>query len=185
MPGTSSTAIAPSAVASSAAPSSEQFVRDYQAGLGAATEADLENITGEEGLAQLATLGVTADYFPGPPARTGDPGPTALFSHPIVYERGALTLHALRLTVGDEAFFTILRTWTARFHNGNATTEDFIALAEEISGEQLDDFFESWLFEPALPDLPSPRAASGAIGDPGRWLVVWQSRRISAILCRL
>ena len=52
----------------------DQFVRDYQEGLGAATEADLENITGEEGLAQFATLGVTADYFPGPAARTGDPG---------------------------------------------------------------------------------------------------------------
>jgi aminopeptidase N len=145
---------------------SDQFLRDYQAGLGAATEADLENITGEEGLAQLAALGVTSDFFPGVAARTGDPGPTALFSPSIVYERGALTLHALRLTLGDEAFFTILRTWTARFHNGNATTEDFIALAEEISGEQLDDFFAFWLFAPALPTLPSPHDAATAQATP-------------------
>jgi aminopeptidase N len=117
-------------------------------------------------MAQLATLGVTTDYFPGPPARTGDPGATALFSHPIVYERGALILHALRLTVGDEAFFTILRTWTARFHNGNATTQDFIALAEEISVEPLDDFFDAWLFSPALPTLPSPRDASAGPATP-------------------
>jgi len=144
----------------------EQFVRDYQEGLGAATEAELENITGEEGLAQLAALGVTVDYFPGPAARTGDPGPGKLFSPPIVYERGALTLHALRLRVGDEVFFTILRTWTERFHNGNATTEDFIVLAEEISGEQLDDFFQSWLFEPALPELPSARDASAGMATP-------------------
>ena len=144
----------------------DQFLRDFQQGLGAASEADLENITGEEGLAQLAKLGVAADYFPGPAARTGDPGPTELFSPAIVYERGALTLHALRLTVGDEAFFTILQTWTARYHNGNATTEDFIALAEEISGEQLDDFFDAWLFAPALPDLPSPRDPSGATTTP-------------------
>jgi len=144
----------------------EQFVRDYQEGLGVATEADLENITGEEGLAQLAALGVTVDYFPGPAARTGDPGPGKLFSPPIVYERGALTLHALRLRVGDEVFFTILRTWTERFHNGNATTEDFIALAEEISGEQLDDFFQSWLFELALPDLPSARDTNAGMATP-------------------
>jgi aminopeptidase N len=84
----------------------------------------------------------------------------------MVYERGALTLHALRLHLGDETFFAILRTWTARFHNGNATTEDFVALAEEISGEQLDDFFASWLFEPALPDLPSPRDASAGMATP-------------------
>jgi aminopeptidase N len=144
----------------------DQFLRDYREGLGAVTEADLENITGEEGLAQLATLGVTADYFPGPAARTGDPGPTELFSPSIVYERGALTLHALRLTVGDEAFFTILRTWTNRFHNGNATTEDFIALAEEVSGEQLDDFFDAWLFTPALPEMPSARDASAGPATP-------------------
>jgi aminopeptidase N len=144
----------------------ERFGRDYQEGLGAATEADLENITGEEGLAQLAALGVTPDYFPGPAARTGDPGPSELFSPSIVYERGALTLHALRLRVGDDVFFTILRTWTARFHNGNATTEDFVALAEEISGEQLDDFFESWLFNPALPELPSARDASAGTATP-------------------
>ncbi|MBW3634228.1 MAG: M1 family metallopeptidase [Chloroflexi bacterium] len=144
----------------------EEFVRDYQEGLGAATEADLENLTGEQGLAQLAAQGVTADFFPGAPARTGDPGATELFSPSIVYERGALTLHALRLTLGDETFFTILRTWTARFHNGNATTEDFIALAEEISGEPLDDFFEAWLFDPALPALPSPRDASAGAATP-------------------
>jgi aminopeptidase N len=143
-----------------------QLVRDYQEGLGVATEADLENITGEEGLAQLAALGVAANYFPGPAARTGDPGASNLFSPMMVYDRGALTLHALRLRVGDEAFFTILRTWTARFHNGNATTEDFIALAEEISGEQLNDFFDAWLFSPALPALPSPRDAAAGAATP-------------------
>jgi aminopeptidase N len=144
----------------------EKFVRDYQEGLGVATEADLENFSGEEGLEQLAALGVTADYFPGPAARTGDPGSGDLFSPSVVYERGALTLHALRLRVGDEVFFTILRTWTERFHNGNATTEDFMALSEEISGEQLDNFFESWLFEPALPELPSPRGAGAGLATP-------------------
>ena len=144
----------------------DQFVRDYQEGLGAATAADLENITGEEGLAQLAVLGVTPDFFPGIAVRTGDPGPTELFSPMMVYERGGLTLHALRLHLGDETFFTILRTWTARFHNGNATTEDFMALAEEISGEQLDDFFDAWLFSLALPALPSPRDAAADPATP-------------------
>jgi aminopeptidase N len=141
---------------------SDSFGRDYLAGLGAATETDLERRTGEEGLAQLALQGVTADFFPGVAVRTGDPGPADLFSPSFVYERGGLTLHALRLYLGDEAFFTVLRTWTARFHNGNATTEDFIALAEEISGEPLAAFFDAWLFEPALPALPSPRDASAA-----------------------
>ena len=141
-------------------------MRDYQEGLGAATEADLENITGEQGLAQLAALGIAEEIFPGVTPRTGDPGPTHAFSPTVVYERGALTLHALRLTVGDAAFFAILSEWTGRFHNGNVTTEDFVALAEEVSGEQLDAFFEAWLFEPALPALPSTHVAGPGMATP-------------------
>ncbi len=136
---------------------SERFLSDYRSGLGAATDAELENIAGDEGLARLAALGVAEDFFPGIAPRTGDPGPANLFSPTVVYERGALTLHALRLSVGDEAFFSILREWAGRFHNGNASTEDFVALAEEISGEDLDAFFEEWLFAPALPTMPTGR----------------------------
>jgi hypothetical protein len=145
---------------------SDRFLSDYLAGFGASTEADLANVSGEEGLAQLAVLGVDGDFFPGITPRTGDPGPANLFSSSVVYERGALTLHALRLHIGDEAFFALLREWTGRFHNGNATTEDFIALADEISGESLDAFFEAWLYEPALPELPSGRSSGEAVATP-------------------
>ena len=71
-----------------------------------------------------------------------------------VYFRGGYTLHALRLTVGDDAFFTILKEWTARFGGGSATTNDFIALSEEISGQELGDFFNAWLFENTVPTFP-------------------------------
>jgi aminopeptidase N len=131
----------------------EDFVSAYQQGLGAATLADLENIPGEQGLAQLATQGVDEDLFPGAMPLTGDPGPGDLFSPSAVYERGALTLHALRLRVGDEVFFTILREWMARYHDGNAATPDFVALSEEISGEPLAEFFDAWLYEAALPEM--------------------------------
>jgi aminopeptidase N len=71
-----------------------------------------------------------------------------------VYLRGGLTLHALRLRVGDDAFFDILRTYHERHRHGNATTADFVAVAEEISGQSLNEFFEGWLYEQALPDIP-------------------------------
>jgi aminopeptidase N len=95
------------------------------------------------------------------PVILGDPTPDFLFS-PVVYQRGALTLHALRLTVGDEVFFDILRTYTGRYHNANATTADFIAIAEEISGQELDQFFDAWLFAIDLPPLPQPAAEPAA-----------------------
>ena len=78
---------------------------------------------------------------------TGDPGPGQLFSPTAVYGRGALTLHALRLTIGDDAFFAILQSWAERYRHANATTVDFITLAEEVSGQELGAFFEEWLYE--------------------------------------
>ena len=83
----------------------------------------------------------------------GSPNPNQLFNAGV-YQRGSLTLHALRLEVGDEAFFEILRGYAARFAHSNASTEDFVNLAEEISGQPLDDLFEAWLYADTLPDLP-------------------------------
>jgi aminopeptidase N len=71
-----------------------------------------------------------------------------------VYTRGAWTLHALRLTVGDDTFFQILRTYYDRFQNSNASTADFIAIAEEVSGQSLDALFQAWLYAEAVPDVP-------------------------------
>ncbi len=82
----------------------------------------------------------------------GDPGAAGLFDG-SVYRRGALTLHALRLLVGDEIFFDILKTWLARHGGDVASTADFVELSEEISGSDLTDFFTAWLGDGALPSL--------------------------------
>lgn len=87
------------------------------------------------------------------PDPAGKPLPTDLYSN-TVYGRGALTFHALRLRVGDEAFFQILRTYTDRFRYGNASTADFIAVAEEVSGQDLGDFFNAWLYDTKNPPIP-------------------------------
>lgn len=84
---------------------------------------------------------------------TLDPGPGAMFST-AVYKRGALVVHALRRTVGDDDFFRILRTWTTERRDGTATTADFVALAERISGRQLGSFFDAWLTGTTAPALP-------------------------------
>jgi aminopeptidase N len=81
-----------------------------------------------------------------------DPGPAGLFDQ-SVYRRGAITLYALRLQVGDAVFFDILQTWITRFGGGVASTEDFISLSEEVSGDELDNFFNAWLSDGALPKL--------------------------------
>jgi aminopeptidase N len=82
----------------------------------------------------------------------GDPGAAELFSAPVYY-RGGMTLQALRERVGDDAFFTILRTWVDEHRDDDASTEDFVALAERTSGQELDALFDAWLYAPELPDL--------------------------------
>ncbi|MEH0973062.1 M1 family metallopeptidase [Micromonospora sp. CPCC 205546] len=82
-----------------------------------------------------------------------DPGRSRLFGA-AVYKRGALAVHALRRTVGDDAFFRILRTWTTERRDGNATTDDLIALAERVAGKPLRPLFDAWLVGGSAPALP-------------------------------
>jgi aminopeptidase N len=84
----------------------------------------------------------------------GEPPADALFNLGVYYW-GALCLHALRLEVGEEAFFEILKTYHERFKGGNVSTDDFIAVAEEVSGKELSAFFDSWLYSEELAPIPA------------------------------
>lgn len=84
----------------------------------------------------------------------GDPGAQNLFSI-SVYFRGAWTLHALRGRVGDEVFFNIIQTFQTEFAHDSAEIADFIEIAEEVSGENLDAFFEAWLYQANIPPRPN------------------------------
>ncbi|GAB3130130.1 M1 family metallopeptidase [Tsukamurella serpentis] len=83
----------------------------------------------------------------------GDPGPDLMFDD-RVYKRGALTVHALRAAIGDAAFFSLLREWTAEYAHQSVTTEDFITLAAKYSPVPLRELWRTWLYETALPPLP-------------------------------
>jgi aminopeptidase N len=89
----------------------------------------------------------TAFWTPPP----GDPGTPVFLFNGTIYNRGAMTLQALREKVGDRAFFQILRDWAAQHRYGNVTTPQFIALAERDSGMSLGHFFDVWLFRPEKP----------------------------------
>ena len=96
--------------------------------------------------------------FPG--RRLGKPMTTRQLSrlfHEAPDEAGikkSVTLHALRLTIGDEDFFTLLRRWATEHAGTTVTTEEFIALAERVSGQQLDDLFDEWLLQADRPPAP-------------------------------
>ncbi len=92
-------------------------------------------------------------WYPPP----GNPGVPDLFGV-SVYVRGAMTLHALRMTVGDAAFFKILKGWATTNRYGNVTTEQFVAYAERISGRDLGALFDRWLYLAGKPAYPVGRA---------------------------
>ncbi|MBB2913400.1 aminopeptidase N [Streptosporangium becharense] len=80
----------------------------------------------------------------------GEARPDDLFNS-SVYVRGGMTLHALRQRIGEEAFFRLLKDWNTQHRYGHVTTAEFIALAEKISGKDLDALFDAWLFTPEKP----------------------------------
>ncbi|HEX2290414.1 MAG TPA: M1 family peptidase, partial [Pseudonocardiaceae bacterium] len=90
------------------------------------------------------------EYWRTPP---GDPGAANVLSGPV-YTRGAMALQALRVEVGDQDFFAALRTWATERRGGNGTVQDFLAVIERVSNEQVDDVAQTWLFTPTRP--PSP-----------------------------
>jgi aminopeptidase N len=109
---------------------------------------------------QLANTPAQKSGFWNPPP--GDPGDAADLFDGTIYDRGGMTLEALRERIGDARFFTLMRTWYRDHEYGNVTTPQFITLAEQISGQDLGAFFDEWLYEPGKPaGLADGAAASG------------------------
>ncbi len=94
----------------------------------------------------------------------GEPPADDLFNSGV-YDWGALGLHALRLKVGDDAFFDTLQTYHERFKGGNVTPDDFIGVAEEVSGQELNAFFDSWFYSEDIPPIPELGLSSAPTGD--------------------
>jgi aminopeptidase N len=102
-----------------------------------------------------ATPAGNGAFWNPPPGNPG--GPEHLFDRTI-YDRGAMTLEALRETVGNATFFDILRAWAADHRHANASTRDFVELAEAESGMELSAFFDDWLYEQVTPATGKPPA---------------------------
>ncbi|WP_412521103.1 M1 family metallopeptidase [Actinomadura madurae] len=80
----------------------------------------------------------------------GDPGRKQMFGR-SVYDRGGMTLVALRGRVGEDTFYKILRTWTKEHRHSSGTTKQFIETANRVSGKKLDAFFDDWLYQKGRP----------------------------------
>lgn len=93
-----------------------------------------------------------------------------------IYYKGAWVMHTLRYLVGDEVLFPALTRLTygtdeprpGAIRPVNRTSDDFRAILEEMSGRELDWFFDAYLYQAALPRLVTTR-------DGNRMTLAWDT----------
>jgi len=64
------------------------------------------------------------------------------------YPKGACILHMLRYILGDDSFFRTLSTFLHRHEFQPVTTQDFMKCVKDVTGKNMDWFFEQFLFYP-------------------------------------
>lgn len=80
------------------------------------------------------------------------------------YQKGGMVLHMLRGQVGDDIFFAGIRDYYETYRDSTALTSDLQRVMEEASGQDLEWFFNQWLFEPGYPVLRAEQSAGAAGG---------------------
>lgn len=87
-----------------------------------------------------------------PPAK---PSGAASVLDNAVYDRGAMVLHKIRQTVGDDTFYDIIQGWAATYRHGNADTDDFTAYVEKKAPDKdFSEIWKDWLYGEGKPDHP-------------------------------
>lgn len=106
------------------------------------------------------------------------PSLNILFNYAITYMKGSCVLHMLRYTLGDSVYFPALKAYatdTIDFKYQSATIEDFKNKIETESGQDLDWFFDQWIYKP---DHPNYQNVYGIYpGTNGKWSVLFIAKQ--------
>jgi hypothetical protein len=105
--------------------------------------------------AMMAGLQTFANYYlTVPPSQDVSviPSPyNSIYYGAIIYGKGVWTLHMLRGVLGDAIFFDIMQTFANVYTDSSATAEMFEGVAEQVSGQSLDWYFDEWLYRAGYP----------------------------------
>jgi Peptidase family M1 domain len=80
----------------------------------------------------------------------------------VIYNKAAMVLHMLRHMLGDETFFRGIRTYYAEWRFRKAGTDDFRVAMEKASGQDLNAFFEAWIYRTEIPRLEVRHTVEGS-----------------------
>lgn len=84
---------------------------------------------------------------------------TNIYKHPDelfdahAYEKAGFILHMIRCLVGETNFQKSIKQYLTRFQNSTATTSDLIKTIEDVSGFQLQTFFDQWIYRKGHPEI--------------------------------
>ena len=87
------------------------------------------------------------------------------------YPKGAWVLHMLRGLLGDEIFFRGISKYYNRYNNRTALTKDFMKIMEEVSGKNLQYFFDQCIFSPGYPIIEFEQTWIPKINGNGKMII--------------
>lgn len=102
-----------------------------------------------------------------------------MFNYALTYMKSSCVVHQLRYVLGDEVFFEAVRSYTLdteNFRYKSATTTDFNAKFSEVSGQNLDWFFEEWIYSPNHPIYDNTYSFDQ--NGSGDWVVNFQATQV-------
>ena len=140
------------------------------------TESDWNDVWLSEGFATYFTLLYTEHYegrqafvaglrrardrvyameeaYPDRPVVHADLQDMKLVTSGVQYQKGAWILHMLRERIGTDVFWEGIREYYKTYRDKNASTADFRRVMEEVSGEDLERFFDQWLTRSVSPAI--------------------------------
>jgi aminopeptidase N len=107
------------------------------------------------------------------------PPQNTLFNTAMTYYKGSCVLHMLRYVLQDTSvFFNTLRGYasdTLNFKFKNAVTADFITKVNEQTGQDLNWFFDQWIYNPNHPVYAN---SYYFIGSASNWDVRFTAKQI-------
>ncbi len=115
----------------------------------------VEHVSGEAGFEEVTKdmeVGALA-YETVPLAQVGKLDPFSPEFQSLTADKGAVILNMLRWIIGDQAFDKVMRDFVAQYSGKPTTVDDFRAIAEKDSGQQLTWFFTQWLDSTGAPEF--------------------------------
>lgn len=113
---------------------------------------------------------------------TNTPDVNTLFNYAITYMKGSCVLHQLRYVLGDSLYFAGMKAYatdTVNFKYKSATIPQFRDKMEEISGRDLDWFFNEWIYSANHPEYQNVYSIKD-VGDGKWWLSVKMKQQMSS-----